>query len=100
MATQDTVTELVSAIRKVALEVPGAAYQISHVCTVHDYAEPGKPKIYWDDPRSKESLVSALVNDANTLWLRWKAVACMSLRLRSGAAGPGRRSGCLARGSL
>ena len=67
VATQDTVTQLVSAIRKVAREVPGAAEQIAQVCTGHDYAEPGKPKIDWDDPRAKEALVSALVNDANTL---------------------------------
>ncbi len=67
VATQDTVTQLVSAIRKVAREVPGAAEQIALVCRGHDYAEPGKPKIDWDDPRAKEALVSALVNDANTL---------------------------------
>ena len=67
VATQDTVTQLVSAIRKVAREVPGAAEQIARVCTGHDYAEPGKPKIDWDDPRAKEALVSALVNDANAL---------------------------------
>jgi hypothetical protein len=67
VATQDTVTQLVSAIRKVAREVPGAAEKIAQVCTGHDYSEPGKPKIDWDDPRAKEALVSALVNDANTL---------------------------------
>ncbi len=63
VATQDTVTQLVSAIRKVAREVPGAAEQIARVCTGHDDSEPGKPKIDWDDPRAKEALVSALVND-------------------------------------
>jgi hypothetical protein len=67
VATQDTVTQLVSAIRKVAREVPGAAEKIAQACTGHDYCEPGKPKIDWDDPRAKEALVSALVNDANTL---------------------------------
>jgi hypothetical protein len=67
VATQDTVTQLVSAIRKVAREVPGAAEQIAQVCTGHDYSEPGKPKIDWDDPRAREALVSALVNDANAL---------------------------------
>src|SRR6266566_3872153 len=64
---QDTVTQLVSAIRKVAREVPGAAGQIAAVCTGHDYSKPGKPKIDWDDPRAKEALVSALVSDANAL---------------------------------
>jgi DDE family transposase/transposase-like protein DUF772 len=67
VATQDTVTQLVSAIRRVGREVPGAAEQIAAVCTGHDYAKPGKPKIDWDDPAAKEELVSALVNDANAL---------------------------------
>ena len=67
VATQDTVTQLVSAIRKVAREVPGAAGQIALVCTGHDYSGPGKPKIDWDDPAAKDALVSALVNDANAL---------------------------------
>jgi hypothetical protein len=67
VATQDTVTQLVSAIRKVAREVPGAAGQIAAVCTGHDYSKPGKPKIDWDDPQAKDALVSALVNDANAV---------------------------------
>jgi hypothetical protein len=67
VATQDTVTQLVSAIRRVAREVPGAAGQVAAVCTGHDYSGPGKPKIDWDDPQAKGALVSALVNDANAL---------------------------------
>jgi hypothetical protein len=67
VATQDTVTQLVSAIRKVAREVPGAAEQIARVCTGHDYSKPGKPKIDWDDPQAKDQLVSALVNDADAI---------------------------------
>ena len=67
VATQDTVTQLISAIRKVAREVPGAAGQIAALCTGHDYGKPGKPKIDWDDPAAKDALVSALVSDANAL---------------------------------
>ncbi len=67
VATQDTVTQLVSAVRRVAREVPGAAEQITEVCTGHDYSVPGKPKIDWDDPQAKDALVSALVNDANAV---------------------------------
>ena len=66
VTTQDTVTQLVSAIRRVAREVPGGE-KIAAVCTGHDYGKPGKPKIDWDDPAAKEALVSALVNDANAL---------------------------------
>jgi hypothetical protein len=67
VATQDTVTQLVAAVRKVAREVPGAAEQVAAVCTGHDYSVPGKPKIDWDDPAAKDALVSALVTDANAL---------------------------------
>jgi Transposase domain (DUF772)/Transposase DDE domain len=67
VATQDTVTQLVAAIRKVAREVPGAAEQIAAVCTGHDYSRPGKPAIDWDDPAAKDALVSALVSDANAV---------------------------------
>jgi hypothetical protein len=67
VSTQDTVTQLVSAIRRVAREVPGVAEQIAAVCTGHDYSRPGKPKIDWDDPAARDALVSALVNDANAL---------------------------------
>jgi len=67
VATQDTITQLISAIRRVAREVPGAAGQIAVVCSGHDYSGPGKPKIDWDDPAAKDALVSALVNDANAL---------------------------------
>jgi hypothetical protein len=67
VATQDTVTQLISLIRRVGREVPGAKEQIAAVCTGHDYSRPGKPKIDWDDPAAKDVLVSALVNDANAV---------------------------------
>jgi hypothetical protein len=67
VATQDTVTQLISAIRRVARQVPGAAGQIAAVCTGHDYSRPGKPDVDWDDPAAKDALVSALVNDAQAL---------------------------------
>jgi hypothetical protein len=67
VATQDTVTQLIGAVRRVAREVPGAAEQIAGVCTGHDYSVLGKPKIDWDDPQARDALVSALVNDANAL---------------------------------
>jgi hypothetical protein len=63
VATQDTVTQLMAAMRKVARVVPGAAGVITAVCRL-DYSRPGKPGIDWDDPAAKESLVSDLVNDA------------------------------------
>jgi hypothetical protein len=66
VATQDTVTQLVAAIRRVGREVPGAADKIAEVCA-GDYSKPGKPKIDWDDPAAREGLVSMLVSDANAL---------------------------------
>jgi transposase-like protein DUF772 len=45
VATQDTVTQLIAAIRRVRREVPGAAEVIAAQCTGHDYDDPGKPAI-------------------------------------------------------
>src|SRR5205809_1168764 len=63
VATQDTVTQLTAAIRKVARVVPGAGEVIAAVCKL-DYSRPGKPPIDWDSPAAKERLASALANDA------------------------------------
>ena len=63
VATQDTVTQLVAAIRKVARTVPGAAAVVTQVCR-GDYSRAGKPDIDWDDPQAKAELVSLLVTDA------------------------------------
>jgi DDE family transposase/transposase-like protein DUF772 len=64
VATQDTVTQLIAAVRRVIREVPGAAEVAGRCCTAHDYADPGKPKIAWDDEQARVALVSALVTDA------------------------------------
>ena len=61
VATQDTVTQLIAAIRRVrrlvpevaALDLPG-----------HDYSNPGKPRIAWDDYEARDQLITALVTDA------------------------------------
>ncbi|WP_371656751.1 MULTISPECIES: IS1182 family transposase [unclassified Streptomyces] len=65
VATQDTVTQLISAIRRVAREVPGGTETVKDRCTGHDYlAGPGKPKIAWDDEKARAELADALVTDA------------------------------------
>lgn len=61
VATQDTVTQIISAIRRVRKEVPQAT---GAPLTAHDYDQGAKPVIAWDDPVAKDALVSALVNDA------------------------------------
>jgi IS5 family transposase len=63
VATQDTVTQLVAAVRKVVRLVPGAPQVVTQVCVL-DYTRAGKPDIDWDDPAAKKELVSTLVNDA------------------------------------
>jgi hypothetical protein len=61
VATQDPVTQLVAAIRRVRRLVPGArGVELS----AHDYDRPGKPDCAWDDPQATQVLVSGLVNDA------------------------------------
>src|SRR5437764_13705421 len=67
VATQDTVTQLIAAIRRVGREVPGAAEVITAHCSAHDYADPGKPAIAWDDEQARPRLVDALVTDAHRL---------------------------------
>jgi IS5 family transposase len=67
VARQDTVTQLIAAIRRVAREVPAAAEVVAEVSARpggHDYARPGKPEIAWDDPAARDELVSVLVSDA------------------------------------
>jgi hypothetical protein len=63
VATMDTVSQLVAAMRKAARTVPGAGEVIAQVCTL-DYSKPGRPPTDWDDPAAKQALVSDLVNDA------------------------------------
>jgi len=67
VATQDTITQLIGAVRRVGREVPGAGEVIAAVCTGHDYSGVGKPRIDWTDPAAKDALVSALVTDANAV---------------------------------
>lgn len=67
VATQDTVTQLIAAIRRVAREVPGGADVVATYCTGHDYSAPGKPRIAWDDPAARQELISALVTDAKAV---------------------------------
>src|SRR4051812_3150454 len=67
VATQDTVIQLIAAIRRVRREVPGAAEVIAAQCTGHDYDDPGKPAIAWNDPEARAVLVDALVTDAHRL---------------------------------
>jgi hypothetical protein len=61
VATQDTVTQLVAAIRRVRRLVPAAR---GVELTAHDYDRPGKPACAWDDAEAKQALVSGLVGDA------------------------------------
>jgi IS5 family transposase len=69
VATQDTVTQLRAAIRKVlaalgAAGSPLAAAVRQALRRDDDYAGPGKPPCDWDDPAAREALVDELVTDA------------------------------------
>jgi hypothetical protein len=67
VATQDTVTQLIAAIRRVRREIPAAAPVIDEHCTAHDYDDPGKPAIAWNDKAARDLLVDGLVSDAHRL---------------------------------
>lgn len=66
VATQDTVTQLRSAIRKLLMVLgPELAAAVRGVLERDDdYATPGKPPCDWDDPAAREELIDALVRDA------------------------------------
>jgi hypothetical protein len=67
VARQDTVTQLIAAVRRVGRVVPGAGDLVARVCTGYDYTRAGKPDIAWDDEQAREDLVSVLVNDTLAL---------------------------------
>ena len=67
VATQDTVTQLIAAIRRAARQVPRAAAVIAAGCGGFDYSQGRRPVIDWSDPQAAAELVSALVNDADTI---------------------------------
>jgi hypothetical protein len=66
VATQDTVTQLIAAMRRVRREVPQAGDLIAQ-CHAHDWDDAGKPQIAWDDKAARDALVSALITDAATI---------------------------------
>jgi hypothetical protein len=47
--------------------VSGAAEVVEVHCTAHDYDDPGKPAIAWNDAEARAELVDALVGDAHRL---------------------------------
>jgi IS5 family transposase len=71
VATQDTVTQLIAAIRRVRRVVPGAG---GIALSAHDYDESGKPLVAWDDPVAKADLIDGLVTDALTLLAAFEGV--------------------------
>jgi IS5 family transposase len=64
VATQDTVTQLIAAIRRVRRLIPAAG---ELELAAHDYRDPGKPRIAWDDLDARNELISGLVNDAQAV---------------------------------
>jgi hypothetical protein len=67
VATQDTVTQLIAAMRRAARQVPGAAAVIARECSGFDYGKGRRPVIDYSDPQAAGELVSALVNDADAV---------------------------------
>jgi hypothetical protein len=69
VATQDTVTQLIAAVRRVARTLPGGSELVATAATAagHDYTSPGKPRIAWDDAAARAALVDGLVRDARAV---------------------------------
>ena len=86
VATQDTVTQLIGAIRRVRREVPGMGEVIAAHCTAHDYDDPGNRRSPGTTPRL-----------AGSWWMGWSAMrtGCWGIcPSRSWARGPPRRWRC------
>jgi Transposase DDE domain/Transposase domain (DUF772) len=69
VATQDTVTQLRAAVRKVLAALDQAGSPVAGLVRQvlrrdDDYVSPGKPPCDWDDPKAREALVDELVRDA------------------------------------
>jgi IS5 family transposase len=77
VARQDTVTQLIAAIRRVVRDVVLDGHGVAALVTEHctrlpalagqGYDSPGKPRIAWDDAAARDELVTALVGDALAL---------------------------------
>ena len=67
VARQDTITQLIAAIRRFGKTMPGGATLMAVHATSYDYARVGKPEIAWDDREAKDALISGLVTDAQAL---------------------------------
>jgi hypothetical protein len=73
VARQDTVTQLIAAIRRVGRDVHDAKGLIAEHCTRlseltgQGYESSAKPRIAWDDQAARDELVTVLVNDALAL---------------------------------
>ena len=95
VATQDTVTQLVAAIRRVRRLVPGGR---GVELAAHDYDQAGKPECAWDDPQAKQVLVSGLavggiyVLIAQGFYITWRTSVAHHPTEASGPAGPSVRT--------
>src|SRR6266536_2027794 len=88
VATQDTVTQLVAAIRRVRRLVPQAC---KARVGAHDYDQPGKPECAWDDAQAKQALEE--VPHGHHRRVR-SAPAPAHLRLSGCGHRPGRSGSC------
>ncbi|WP_120521701.1 transposase, partial [Arthrobacter celericrescens] len=64
VARQDTITQIIAAIRRFGRDIPGGQELLSTHAQGCDYTRTGKPDIDWDDQDARDGLVSALVTDA------------------------------------
>ena len=71
VARQDTVTQLIAAVRRVAREVPGAADLVAACCNGHDYTSPGKPRIAWETKPPGRSWCRRWSTTPSRCWPRW-----------------------------
>lgn len=67
VARQDTITQLIAAIRRFSAHIPHGTDLLAEHATSYDYSRAGKPDIAWDEAAARDQLVSGLVTDALAL---------------------------------
>ena len=67
--------------------MPGAAEVVATHCTAHDYDDPGKPAIAWNDPEARAAVVAA-VKRAGYRYVTVDLEGLRSGNLNAALAGP------------
>lgn len=58
------VSQLIAGVRRMIRDIPDCVAAATAVCRAHDHADPGRPRIVWNDEAARADPVDGLVTDA------------------------------------